>query len=91
MTGNHSKYYFSYLNKLIDQYINTYHFYIGKNPVDIDYSVLTGKNNQVIEHLNLKLVIELGLLNIQIFLAKITLRIGQEKYLLLNPCFKLIQ
>ena len=33
--------------------------------------------------LNLKLKIESGLLSIEIFLVKVTLKIGQEKYLLL--------
>ena len=34
--------------------------------------------------LNLKLVIESDLLSTRIFLAKVTLKVGQEKYLLLT-------
>ena len=41
MTANASKSYRSYLNKLIDQYNNTYHDYINKKPIYTDYSVLT--------------------------------------------------
>ena len=40
MTANDSKSYLSYLNKLIDQYNNTYHSSIGKKPIYIDYPAL---------------------------------------------------
>ena len=40
-TANESNSYLCYLNKLVDQYNNTYHFYIGKKPVDADYFALT--------------------------------------------------
>ena len=40
MTANDSKSYFGYLNKLVDQYNNTYHCSIGKIPMDADYSAL---------------------------------------------------
>ena len=43
MTANDSKSYFSYLNKLVDQYNNTYHHSIGKKPVNANYSALTEK------------------------------------------------
>ena len=43
MTANDSKYYLSYLNKLVDQYNNTYRRSIGKKDVDVDYSALTEK------------------------------------------------
>ena len=43
MTTNDSKSYFPYLNKLVDQYNNTYHYSIDKKPVNADYSVLTEK------------------------------------------------
>ena len=32
MTTNDNKYYLGYLNKLIDQYNNTYHRSIGREP-----------------------------------------------------------
>ena len=34
MTANDSKSYLGYLNKLVDQYNNTYHHSIGKNSTD---------------------------------------------------------
>ena len=43
MTANHSKYYLSYLNKLVDQFNKTYHHSINKKPINSDYSALTGK------------------------------------------------
>ena len=44
MAANDSKSYFHYLNKLVDQYNNTYHHSINKKPINADYSVLTKKN-----------------------------------------------
>ena len=44
MTANDSKSYLSYLNKLVDQYKNTYHHYINKKLINADYSALTEKN-----------------------------------------------
>ena len=41
MTANDSKSYLSYLNKLVDQYNNTYHHSIHKKPVNTDYSALS--------------------------------------------------
>ena len=41
MTANDSKSYLGYLNKLVDQYNNTYHCSIDKKPADADYSALT--------------------------------------------------
>ena len=43
MTTNGSKSYLSYLNKLVDQYNNTYYYSNGKNPINSDYSALTEK------------------------------------------------
>ena len=43
MTANDSKSYLSYLNKLVDQYNNTYHYSINKKLVNADYSGLTEK------------------------------------------------
>ena len=79
-----------YLNKLVDQYNHTYHDSVNKKPINADYSSLTEKKKkkkkrmkQIPNLLNLKLMIESGLLSIRIFLVKVTLKIGQEKYLLL--------
>ena len=41
MTANDSKSYVSYLNKLVDQYNNTYHHSINKKPINVDYSAST--------------------------------------------------
>ena len=43
MTANDSKSYFPYLNKLLDQYNNTYPHYINKKPFNAVYSALTEK------------------------------------------------
>ena len=43
VTGNDSKSYLGYLNKLVDEYNNSYHQSIHKNPIDADYSSLTEK------------------------------------------------
>ena len=40
MTHN-KKFYLGYLNKLVDEYNNTYHRSIGKKPIDADFSALT--------------------------------------------------
>ena len=43
MTANYSKSYLPYLNKLVDQYINTYHHSVNKKPINVDYSASTEK------------------------------------------------
>ena len=43
ITANDSKSYLPYLNKLVDQYNNTYHRSINKKPINADYFVLTEK------------------------------------------------
>ena len=43
MTANDSKSCIFYLNKLVDQYNNTYHHFINKKPINADYSALTEK------------------------------------------------
>ena len=40
MTANNNKSYLSYLNKLVDEYNNSYHYSISKKPIDADYSAL---------------------------------------------------
>ena len=41
MTANNSKSRLDYLNKLVDQYSNTYHRSIGKKPIDAGHFDLT--------------------------------------------------
>ena len=71
MIANNRKSYLGYLNKLVDQYDNTYRS-TDKKPVNADYSNLLKKLNRSIKLLNLKLVIESGLLGKRIFLAEVT-------------------
>ena len=81
MAANDSKSYFTYLHKLVDQYNNIYHHPINKKPIDADYSFLTKKKLSWIPNLlNFKLIIKSKLLSIRIFLIKVALKIGQEKY-----------
>ena len=35
--------YLGFLNKLVDEYNNSYHRSVGKKPIDADYSTLTEK------------------------------------------------
>ena len=44
MKANDSKSHLAYLNKLVDQYNNTYHHSIGKKAINADYSALTENN-----------------------------------------------
>ena len=44
MKANDSKSDLAYLNKLVDQYKNTYHHSIGKKAINADYSALTENN-----------------------------------------------
>ena len=70
------------MNKLVDEWKNTYHHSINKNSINADYSALTETLMRILKPLSLKLMIELELLSIRIFLVKVTLKIRREKYLL---------
>ena len=48
--------------------------------------LIPNENKSYLGYLNLKLMIDAGLLMRRIFLAKVTPRTGQEKYLLLVLC-----
>ena len=41
MTANDSKSYLGYLNKLVDEYNNTYHYSIVRKPVESNFFALT--------------------------------------------------
>ena len=43
MTANDSKLYLSYLNKVADQYNNTYYSSVGEKPINAHISTLTEK------------------------------------------------
>ena len=83
MTANDSESYLSDLNKLVDQYNNTYHHSINKKPINSDYSVLTKKIETNSKAPKFKVNDKSELQIIRIYLVKVTLKIGQEKYLLL--------
>ena len=81
MTANYSKSDLSYLNKLVDQYNNTY---------DRSILIWLKKLRPILKLLSLKLMTESESLSIRIFLVKITLKIGQEYYFLSILFWKLI-
>ena len=41
ITANNNKSYLLYLNKLEDQYNNTYHHFVNNKPINTDYSPFT--------------------------------------------------
>ena len=90
MIANDSKSYLSYLNKLGEQYNNTYHIPLMKNVLMLIILLWLKELRRVLKLLNLKLMLESELLSIKIFLAKVTLKIGQEKWSLLILFWKLI-
>ena len=79
MIANDSKSYLSYLNKLGEQYSNTYHIPLMKNVLMLIILLWLKELRRILKLLNLKLMLESELLSIKIFLAKVTLKIGQEK------------
>ena len=83
MRANDNKSWLSYFNKLVDQNNNIYYHSIGKKAINADYSVLTKNVRRIPKLLSLKLMMESELLSIRICLIKVTLKIVQEKYLLL--------
>ena len=83
MTANNSKSYLSYLNKLVDQYNNTYLHSVNKEPTNADYSALTEKIERNPKVPKFKVHDKVRILSRRILLLEDTLKIGQEKYLLL--------
>ena len=81
MTTRNSRSYLYCLDKLVDEYDNTYHRSFGKKHIDANYFAWPKKLRRILNKLNSKLVIESGLQSTKIFLAKGTPKIGQEKYL----------
>ena len=79
MTTNDSKSYLPYLNKLVDQYNNTYHHSFDRKSVNADYSVLTEEIETNPKVPKFK-VSDRARIKIQIFLIKVTLRVNQDKY-----------
>ena len=80
MTPNDSKSCLPYLNKLVDQYNNTYYHSIYKKPINPDYSAYI--ENVETNSKAPKFKLNDRVKSIRIFLVKLTVKIGQEKYLL---------
>ena len=72
------------LDDIVNKYNSTFHRSIKMKPIDVTSDSYAEYNEGFNEKiLNLKLVIMLGFQNRKIFLLKDTLKIGQEKFLLL--------
>ena len=78
------------MNKAVDQYNNTYHHSLSKKPINIDYLAWTEKIETNTKTLIPKRKIDWEFLNIRIFLVKVVIKIGQEKFLLPILFWKLI-
>ena len=52
MTANNSKFYLSYLNKIVDEYNDAYHRSIGKKPIDAIILLCLKKSRQIRNRLN---------------------------------------
>ena len=70
MIATDCKCYLSYLNKLVDEYNNTYHHSISRKSIDTDYSAFIKKLKGILELLSLKLVIKAELLSKKFSLSK---------------------
>ena len=86
MTANHRKSYLPYLNKLVDEYNNTYHHSISNKLINADYSALTGNIQNTESNAKartFKVNDRVRITKYKNVLVKATLETGQEKYLLL--------
>ena len=93
MTANYSNSHIGYLNKLVGEHNNSYQSSTGKKHIHAKYSALTEETEANFKAPKFKAsdsVIITKLLSIRIFLAKITIKNGQKKYLGLILCGKLI-
>ena len=77
ITANDSKSYLPYLNKLVNQYNNTYHHSIKEKPINADYSALTEKIETNHKATKFKVNLESAILSIRIFLLTVILKIDQ--------------
>ena len=78
-----------YLNKLVDKYNDSYHYSICKEPINSDYSALSKETEINPALTQFKNVDIFRITNYQNVLVKVTLKIGQKKYLSFNLCWKL--
>ena len=90
LIANNIKSYLTHLNKLVDQCNNNNHHSIDKKLINCDYSALSEKIEMNPKATKYKINDRLELLGITIFLVKVKLKIGQDKYLLLILCYKVI-
>ena len=81
MTANDSKSYLPYSNKLVNQCNNTYHHSINKKLIDAEYSALTEKIETNHKAPKFKVNDRVRMTKYENILVKVTLKIGQEKYL----------
>ena len=83
MTSISKNVYIDKLADIVNEYTNTYHIKIKmKLPVDVKSSTYIGFDKKIIiKTLNLRLVVVQEYRNIKIFMLKITLQIGQKKFL----------
>ena len=69
------------MKKLVDQYNNTCHHCINKNPINADYSAFTDKIETNLKALKFKVNDSVNIrIKITIFLVNVTLKVGREKY-----------
>ena len=66
----------------MDQYNNTYHHSINKKPINADCSALTENIESNLKASKFKLNDRVRITKYKNFLGKVTMEIGQEKYLL---------
>ena len=90
MTANGRKSYLSYLNKLVDEYNNTYHHFTKKKPINADYSALAENIETNPKATEFKVNDRMRITEYKNILVKVTLKNGQEKYLLSILFWKLI-
>ena len=74
---------------LLGEYNNTYHRYIGKSSIRDDYYVIFEEFQSNHKASKFNVGDRVSISNIRTFLAKDTLKIDLEKYLLLILCLKL--
>ena len=77
MTANNNKSYLGSLNKLADEYNNSYHHSIGKINLTVLLCLKKIETNSKLPNLNLMIESELQIT--KIFLAKITPKISRKK------------
>ena len=90
MAANGRKSYLSYLNKLVDEYNNTYHHFTKKKPINADYSALAENIETNPKATEFKVNDRMRITEYKNILVKVTLKNGQEKYLLSILFWKLI-